>query len=776
MQNLAKVKMARLINLNQVTLADLPTVGGKAASLGEMIQRLPQISVPPGFVITTRAFQEYLELNSIDLSNPTADPSTIRAAIIAGSFNPSMQSEIMDAYYELGAGDVAVRSSGTGEDLATASFAGQQDTYLNVTGNILPWIQQCFASLFNDRAVAYRQAIGYTGPVQMAVIVQIMVRSDQGSAGVAFSLDPETGFNRVVVINGTWGLGELVVQGEVKPDEFVVFKSAKLPILSSTLGHKTDQIIYAASGTQKVELPEAYRTQLCLTPEQVKSLAQQVIAIETYYTKLRRTPTPVDVEWAFDGQHLYIVQSRPETIHSQAATAQRIEYSLKSPVDSTDRTPLLTGVAVGTAIAAGAVQILAHVTEPFTDGNILVTSMTTPDWEPIMKRAAGIITNKGGRTCHAAIVARELGIPAIVGTGVATTTLTPGTVVTISCAEGLTGNIYAGKLDYTQRTIDLSQLPPIRTHLMLNIADPTKAFSLASLPHRGVGLLRLEFIINQFVQVHPNALLYPDQITNERVRQQVETLSQGQGKKYYIDKLASGISQIAASFYPEEVIVRFSDFKSSEYRNLLGGHDFEPIEENPMIGFRGCSRYYSPRFKEAFKLECAAIRQVRETMGLTNVVVMLPFCRTVSECRQVLAVMREAGLSRDQGLRVYLMCEIPANVILAEEFLSLVDGYSIGSNDLCQLTLGLDRDSDLVAPLFDERNEAVLRMLNSAISAAKRMRKKIGICGDSVSSLPEVVEFLVKAGIDSMSVTADAFFRTYESVAKTEATPVRRRG
>jgi pyruvate,water dikinase len=765
--------MARTINLNQVTMADLPSVGGKAASLGEMIQHVPHVSIPPGFVITTTAFQEYLEFNSIDLSNPKADPATIRATIIAGSFQPQVQSEIMDAYYELGAGDVAVRSSGTGEDLATASFAGQQDTYLNVTGNILPWVQRCFASLFNDRVVAYRQAIGYTGPVKMAVIVQTMVRSDHGSSGVAFSLDPETGFNRVVVINGTWGLGELVVQGEVKPDEFVVFKSAKLPILSSTLGQKTDQIIYAETGTQKVDLPEAYRHELCLTPDQVKSLAQQVIAIETYYTTLRRTSTPVDVEWAFDGQQLYIVQSRPETIHSQAPPAQRIDYTLKRPVDCI---PLLTGVAVGTAIATGQVQILTAVTEPFTDGNILVTAMTTPDWEPIMKRAAGIITNKGGRTCHAAIVARELGIPAIVGTGVATKTLTPGLVVTLSCAEGLTGNIYAGKLEYTRRTVNLSQLPPIRTHLMLNIADPTKAFALASLPHRGVGLLRLEFIINQFVKVHPNALLYPDQVTNDSVRQQIATLTQGQGKKYYIDRLASGISQIAASFYPEEVVVRFSDFKSSEYRNLLGGQDFEPIEENPMIGFRGCSRYYSPRFKEAFKLECAAIRQVRDTMGLTNVVVMLPFCRTVSECRQVLAVMREAGLSRDQGLRVYLMCEIPANVILAEEFLSLVDGYSIGSNDLCQLTLGLDRDSDLVAPLFDERNEAVLRMLSSAISAAKRMRKKIGICGDSVSSLPEVVEFLVKAGIDSMSVTADVFFRTYESIAKTEAGAVRRRG
>lgn len=763
--------MARTINLSQVNMADLPVVGGKAASLGEMIQHLPQVSVPPGFVITTRAFQEYLDANTIDLS---ADPATIRAAILAGSFHPHVQSEIMDAYYELGAGDVAIRSSSTGEDLATASFAGQQDTYLNISGNILPWVQQCFASLFNDRAVSYRQAIGYTGPVKMAVVVQTMVRSDHGSSGVAFSLDPETGFNRVVVINGTWGLGELVVQGEVKPDEFVVFKSSKLPILSSTLGQKTEQIIYAETGTQKVDLTEAYRHQLCLTPDQVQSLAKQVIAIETYYSKLRQTPTPVDVEWAFDGQDLYIVQSRPETIHSQAKTNQLVEYHLKRPVDVT---PILTGIAVGTAIATGSVQLMTTITEPFTDGGILVTTMTTPDWEPLMRRAAGIITNKGGRTCHAAIVARELGIPAIVGTGTATTTLTNGLPITLSCAEGLTGNIYAGKLDYTQRSINLSHLASLRTHLMLNIADPSKAFALASLPHRGVGLLRLEFIISQFVQVHPNALLYPERITSEDVRNQIATLTHNAGPAYYTNQLASGISMIAAAFHPEEVIVRFSDFKSSEYRNLLGGKDFEPVEENPMIGFRGCSRYYSPRFREAFKLECAAIRQVRETMGLTNVVVMLPFCRTVAECRQVLAVMREAGLSREQGLRIYLMCEIPANVILAEDFLALVDGYSIGSNDLCQLTLGLDRDSDLVAPLFDERNEAVLRMLNGAISVAKRMRKKIGICGDSVSSLPEVVEFLVKAGIDSMSVTADAFFRTYESIAKTEAaTTTRRRG
>lgn len=761
--------MARLINLNQVSLTDLPTVGGKAASLGEMIQHLPQLQIPPGFVITTTAFSEYIEYNSID---PLAGPATIRAAILAGSFPPAIINEVQERYLNLGLTDVAIRSSSTGEDLATASFAGQQDTYLHVTGDIFPWVQQCFASLFNDRVVSYRQNIGYTGPVQMAVIVQQMVRSDQGSSGVAFSLDPETGFNRVVVINGTWGLGELVVQGEVKPDEFIVFKSPQLPILSSTLGQKTDQVVYAETGTQKIDLPVTQQAQLCLTPSQVQSLAQQVIDIEVYYSKIRFVPTPVDVEWAFDGHNLYIVQSRPETIHSQARPSQMVEYTLNRPANFS---PILTGIAVGTAVAIGPVQILTSLAQPFINGSILVTAMTTPDWEPLMKRAAGIITNKGGRTCHAAIVARELGIPAIVGTGSATSTLADGTEVTLSCAEGLTGNIYAGRIPYTQRSIDLSRLSAIRTNLMLNIADPSKAFALASLPHRGVGLLRLEFIINQFVGVHPNALLYPERITSEAVRNAIATLTNNEGKTYFIDRLASGIATIAAAFHPEEVIVRFSDFKSSEYRCLLGGRDFEPIEENPMIGFRGCSRYYSPQFKEAFKLECAAIQKVRETMGFTNVVVMLPFCRTVDECRHVLAVMREAGLRRERGLRVYLMCEIPSNVILAEDFLALVDGYSIGSNDLCQLTLGIDRDSELVAPLFDERNEAVLRMLSSVIRAAKLMRKKIGICGDSVSSLPEIVEFLVKAGIDSMSVTADVFFRTHELISKTEMTAGRRR-
>jgi pyruvate,water dikinase len=761
--------MTHTLNLNQVRIFDLPSVGGKAASLGEMIQRLPSVLIPPGFVIKTSAFQRYLEFNSIET---TLEPSEIRKAIVSGSFPPDMSMEIIERYQQLGEGDVAIRSSSTGEDLATASFAGQQDTYLNVHGEILPDIQKCFASLFNDRAVSYRANIGYTGPVKMAVIVQKMVRSDKGSAGVAFSLDPETGFDRVIVINGSWGLGELVVQGEVKPDEFVVFKSDKLPILSSTLGAKTNSIVYAETGTQTVALPQSRQHEFCLTPPQVSALARQVMEIETYYTQLRQTKTPVDVEWAFDGDTMYIVQSRPETIHSQDSTAQIVEYNLSKPVDLV---PLLTGTAVGTSIASGLISVLNSITEPFTDGNILVTTMTTPDWEPLMKRAAAIITDKGGRTCHAAIVARELGIPAVVGTGNATTLLQPGTMVTLSCAEGLVGNIYPGKLDYVKHYIDLTELPHLKTSLMLNMADPTKAFALASLPHRGVGLLRLEFIINQYVRVHPNALLYPEEIKSVSVREEIEKLTRNHGTTYYVDKLASGIATIAAAFYPEDVIVRFSDFKSSEYRNLLGGVFLEPVEENPMIGYRGCSRYYSAQFKEAFKLECAAIQQVRDTMGLTNVVVMLPFCRTPEECQKVLGVMREAGLSRHHGLRVYLMCEIPANVILAEEFLSMVDGFSIGSNDLCQLTLGLDRDSHLVASLFDERNPAVMQLMGAAIKSAKRMGKKIGICGDSVSSLPEVVAFLVKSGIDSISVTSDVFFRTHQLIGKIEALQVRRR-
>lgn len=765
MDILHTLHVPRILDFSKINMSMLSLVGGKNASLGEMIQHVPTVKIPPGFAITTMAFDEFIQFNKIDL---TGEPSYVRSQIYEGYFPPDIEAEILQHYAamkERSGGidcDVAIRSSSTAEDLTNASFAGQQDTYLNIKGDIISWIKKCFASLFNDRAVSYRNAIGYRGNMKMSVGVQKMVRSDQGSSGVAFSLDPESGFRNVIVINSTFGLGELLVSGNVKPDEFIVYKSPLLPILSKTLGSKSEAIVYDTQGTKISSLSDDMRLTFSLTDNLVRNLAHQVTLIENYYVR------PVDVEWAYDGHDMYIVQARPETVHSSKVTNVWIEQSIKHT-----ELPkvLLTGIAVGTRISSGCLRIIKDVSEGHLlhPGEILVTESTDPSWEPVMKRSKGIITNKGGRCSHAAIVSRELGIPALVGTEIATDVLSIGQEVTLSCCEGLVGKVYQGHIDWSETAIDLNQLPSTKTHLMLNIADPSKAFTYSRLPHQGVGLLRLEFIINQYVQVHPQALLQPDKITDSDIQAKIRTLTKNQGVNYYVEKLASGISIIAAAFAPYHVIVRFSDFKSNEYAELLGGKYFEPIEENPMIGFRGCSRYYSKRFKEAFKLECAAVKRVRDDMGLTNVIVMLPFCRTVDECKTVLDIMADCGLKRgDNGMQVYLMCEIPSNVILAEEFLELVDGFSIGSNDLCQLTLGLDRDSELVAPLFDERNPAVKKMIAKAISTAKIMRKKVGICGNSPSTYPEIAEFLVKCGIDSMSLTEDAFIKTLQVVYATE--------
>lgn len=758
--------MTYTIPLSKVDLNKISLVGGKNASLGEMIQHV-SVNIPPGFTITTLGFDYYIRFNKIQL---TEDASKIRESICNGTFPPDLEDEIKQGYLLMRDSltgedcDVAIRSSSTAEDLATASFAGQQDTYLNIKGDILPWIQKCFASLFNDRAVSYREAIGYKGTVKMSVGVQKMVRSDRGSAGVAFSLDPESGFRNVITINSTFGLGELLVSGNVKPDEFIVYKSESMPIISKTLGSKSEAIIYSeVGGTKTVDLAKTMKNTFSLTDSQVQNLAKQVVLIENYYQK------PVDIEWAYDGSEMYIVQARPETIHSSKQTNTWVEQTIHHIGEPRI---LLTGIAVGTRVSYGPVRTLRDLSEAylFQDGEILVTESTDPSWEPIMKRSKGLVTNKGGRCSHAAIVSRELGIPAIVGAEIATTSLSTGQDITISCCEGLVGKIYAGLIPWTETNVDLTKLPTTKTHLMLNIADPSKAFTYSRLPHYGVGLLRLEFIINQYVQIHPQALLNPSAVTDPMEKLTIEEISGGKGTEYYVERMTSGISIIAAAFAPYDVIVRFSDFKTNEYANLLGGQYFEPKEENPMIGFRGCSRYYSPSFREAFKLECIAIKKVREEFGLTNVIVMLPFCRTVDECKRVLTTMEDCGLKRgENGMQVYLMCEIPANVILAKEFLELVDGYSIGSNDLCQLTLGLDRDSELVAPLFDERNPAVKKMLAKAIKTAKKMGKKIGVCGNAPSTYPEMAEFLVECGINSMSLTEDAFIRTVQRVAEVES-------
>lgn len=762
--------------LHKISLSDAPTVGGKCASLGEMIQNLPSVKVPPGFAVTTEAFEAFLSHNLIDISILTQrDPTTIRSQIIAGTFPSNVRCKIVRKLEKMSSDtlSVAVRSSSTSEDCSEFSGAGQQDTYLNVNlndpDNVLLHIKKCFASLFNDRAVSYRESMKVTSSPKIAVCIQKMVASE--SAGVGFSLDPETGFP-ATVINGCLGLGELLVSGRVHPDEFIVSSGM---ILRKALGNKTEKIVYATAGTVTVPTELKEKDSFCLTDSQIFELAIAIADIEKYYKH------PVDVEWALEKGKLYIVQARPETVHSRKASRTWESTYLEKPAGTV---AVLEGIAVGTKNGTGRVRVLRSLSEAgtFQPGEILVTEITTPDFESVMKKASGIITEKGGRTCHAAIISREWGLPCVVGVNGAMSKLTTGQMITISCSEGLTGYVYNGIIPFRTESIALDSLPKVKTALMLNIADPSRAFAYSFLPHQGVGLLRLEFIINQHVKVHPNAILFPDRLTEEE-RIEINTLTRhsSSGKEYYISELARGIAHIACAFAPHEVIVRFSDFKSSEYRNLLGGRAFEPIEGNPMIGFRGCSRYTSPLFKDAFLMECEAIKEVRK--HFPNVVVMLPFCRTVDECKKVLEIMTNAGLSRSEnGLRVYLMCELPSNVILAKDFLALVDGFSIGSNDLCQTILATDRDSELVAHLFDERNPAVQKMLKSAVRACHRKQrhkrggenlvqlhtKKCGICGDSPSTYPEITRMLVKTGIDSLSLSPDVFLKTLNIVAAIE--------
>ncbi len=792
-----------ILGLHQVGIRDIERVGGKNASLGEMIQHLGPlgIRIPSGFIITVEAYQSFIAFNQladkisaligeIDYENMESLRRAglqVRNMIRNTKFPPELSQLIIEAYYRLSAEygqditDVAVRSSATAEDLPDASFAGQQETYLNVRGPaaIMDAVRNCFASLFTDRAISYRQNFGFDHfAIGISVCIQKMVRSDLGSSGVAFSLDTESGFKDAVVINGIFGLGELIVQGSISPDEFIVFKPLLqkdfVPIIEKKLGLKDQMMVYGDDPDERVKIIPVEKTvqyKFCLDDEKIMQLARWVATIEKYYTDLKGYWCPMDIEWAVDGMthQLFIVQARPETIHSRKDHRKLKEYMMRPHQQS----PILKGIAVGDQVGSGQVKIMYSLDKRLSDGNefkagdVLVTDMTDPDWEPIMKKASAIITNKGGRTCHAAIIAREMGIPAIVGCRTATSLLADGMEVTASCSEGDEGFLYSGKLPFDIIETKLDKLPQIRSKLMLNVASPSLAFRFAAIPNAGVGLAREEFIINNYIGIHPMALLKHRELKDDTLSAHIKSAIRGyeNEEQFFIQKLSFGIAKIAAAFYPNTVIVRFSDFKTNEYRNLVGGEHFEPLEENPMIGWRGASRYYADSYREAFGLECKAIARVREKMGLTNVAVMIPFCRTVGELTKVTRIMSEYGLEKGrEGLELYLMAELPSNILMAKEFAEHITGFSIGSNDLTQLTLGLDRDSALVAHLYDERNDAVKRMLKMLIRQAKISGVKVGICGQGPSDHPDFAQFLVEEGIDSISVTPDSVIKTIRAI------------
>jgi pyruvate, water dikinase len=788
---------SRVIWFEMLARGDVARVGGKNASLGEMVRSLGAqgIRVPPGFATSADAFREFLRENRLDETIATTlaklqdgrqtlqqAGAAIRQAIIEGEWPEATREAILAAYRTLGervgGGEtpVAVRSSATAEDLPDASFAGQQETYLNVRGEaaLLDACRRCYASLFTDRAISYRVAKGFEHEkVALSVGVQQMVRADTGGAGVMFSIDTESGFDRVVLINAAWGLGENVVQGAVTPDEYQVFKpfledAGLVPIVEKKLGTKERKMIYAGGGgggaTRNVPTSRAERGRFVLDDGEILELARAAVTIERHYG------CAMDMEWARDGETglLYIVQGRPETVQSRATGAMK-SYSIRAHGPT-----LLKGLSVGEAVVAGRVCLIesARDIERFVDGAILVTGNTDPDWVPIMKRAAAIVTDHGGRTSHAAIVSRELGLPAIVGTGDATHLLHDEQEVTVSCCEGDEGFVYEGEADYSVEELRLEEVPATRTKVMLNLANPAAAFRWWRLPVEGVGLARMEFVVSNAIKVHPLALTRFDDLRDEAAKAEIEALTRGYEDKgaYFVDQLARGLSRIAAFCHPKPVIVRMSDFKTNEYANLLGGAQFEPEEENPMIGFRGASRYYSPRYRDGFLLECRAIRKLREEMGFRNVVMMIPFCRTLAEADRVLAVIKEAGLERGrEGLEIFVMCEIPSNVILAAEFAKRFDGFSIGSNDLTQLTLGVDRDSGELAALFDERDPAVQWMIRTVIAEAHAAGAKVGFCGQAPSNDPGFARLLVQAGIDSISVSPDSFFAVKRHVAEAEA-------
>lgn len=807
---------------DEVGIADIPVVGGKNASLGEMIQQLTPkgINVPTGFATTAYAYRYFIQsagleiklrqlfadLDVEDVKNLRERGKKARSLLIHTPFPVELREAIAKAYQSLceqynAETDVAVRSSATAEDLPDASFAGQQETYLNVVGaeGVLAACHKCFASLFTDRAISYRHTKGFDHfSIALAVGVQKMVRSDLATSGVMFSIDTETGFKDAALITAAYGLGENVVQGSVNPDEYYVFKptlkAGFRPIIDKKLGSKELKMIYddGSKFTKNVSVSSSERGKFALSDQEILQLASWACLIEDHYSQVHGIYTPMDIEWAKDGisNQLFIVQARPETVQSQKTgnvlRSYRLvlgdrewgigngEKSFQSPIPTPESLiPLVIGRAIGEAISQGKARLIldVHKLDQFQVGEVLVTERTDPDWEPIMKRASAIVTNSGGRTCHAAIIARELGVPAIVGCGNATEILKPGQEVTISCAEGEEGKVYAGLLPFEVKEVPLENLPRTRTQILMNVGNPQEALSLSAIPNDGVGLARTEFIIANQIQIHPMALIHYDLLKDEFVKAKIADITALYDDKpqYFVDKLAQGIGRIAAAFYPKPVIVRMSDFKSNEYANLLGGRQFEPHEENPMLGWRGAARYYDQGYREAFALECHAIKRVREEMGLTNVIPMIPFCRTPDEGRLVLAEMAKNGLKQGvNDLQVYVMCELPNNVIMAEEFAEVFDGFSIGSNDLTQLTLGIDRDSALVARLFDERSQGVKRMVKMAIEAAKKCDRKIGICGQAPSDYPEFAQFLVEQGIDSISLNPDSVLKTMLEVAKVE--------
>jgi pyruvate, water dikinase len=822
---------AFILWFDQVGIKDIPLVGGKNASLGEMIQQLkPQgVNVPLGFATTACAYRFFIEsagieeklrklfydLNVEDVHNLRERGEKARELLMNTPFPPELQDAIAFSYQQLchlynQNTDVAVRSSATAEDLPDASFAGQQETYLNITGieAVLNATHRCFASLFTDRAISYREIKGFDHfDIALTVGIQKMVRSDLATSGVMFSIETETGFPNAVLISAAYGLGENVVQGTVNPDEYYVFKptlkAGFRPIIDRKLGSKALKMVYqeGANSIQNVDVEISDRNQFALSDDEILKLANWACIIEDHYSQVNGYLTPMDIEWAKDGitSELFIVQARPETVQSQKVGNVLRSYKFidkfsgrfseskqesdtltlreanatESFHDRVSRKPIVIGLAVGEAISQGKVRIILDTDKigDFQPGEVLVSDRTDPDWEPIMKKASAIVTNSGGRVCHAAIIARELGVPAIVASGNGTEILKNGEDVTVSCGEGEEGRVYQGLLPFVVEEVPLDNLPRTRTQILMNVGNPQEAFKLAAIPNDGVGLARTEFIIANHIQIHPMALLRFDELGDEIAKAKIAEMTAMYDDKpqYFIDKLAQGIARIAAAFYPKPVIVRMSDFKSNEYANLLGGKQFEPDEENPMLGWRGAARYYDENYREAFALECEAIKLVRNQMGLVNVISMIPFCRTPDEGRLVLAEMAKNGLEQGKnGLQVYVMCELPNNVIMAEEFAEIFDGFSIGSNDLTQLTLGIDRDSALVAKLFDERSEGVKRMVKMAIQAAKLKNRKIGICGQAPSDYPEFAKFLVEQGIDSISLNPDSVLKTILAIAEVE--------
>jgi len=789
MRDKAQTMKPYIIPFERLKNSDVELVGGKNASIGEMISGLASlgVSVPGGFATTSHAYRDFLAQNGLDerirstlaaldvddIEKLSATGALIRGWMLATPFPPRLQQEILDSWRKMGSGPdfaVAVRSSATAEDLPEASFAGQQETFLNVRGedHLLHCVHEVYASLFNDRAIAYRVHNRFDhAAVALSVGVQHMVRSDLGSSGVMFTLDTDSGFRDVVFITAAYGLGETVVQGAVNPDEFYVYKPAlragRSAVVRRNLGAKAIKMIYAAPNSgqrvQTVEVPVAERQRFSLDEADIVALAKQALIIEEHYG------APMDIEWGKDGSNgkIYILQARPETVQSRAGrTIQRFTLKSRSKV-------VITGRSIGQRIGAGPARIISDVKEMsrVRAGDVLVADMTDPDWEPIMKRASAIVTNRGGRTCHAAIIARELGIPAVVGCGTATGAIKEGQPVTISCAEGDTGYVYDGVLEFDQRNIELDAMPSIPVKITMNVGNPDRAFDFAGIPHKGVGLARLEFIINRMIGVHPRALLEFDKQSAElkdTIRKQIAGYD---GPiNFYVDKLSEGIAQIAAAFAPEPVIVRLSDFKSNEYANLIGGKNYEPHEENPMLGFRGASRYIDKVFRPCFELECRALKRVRDEMGLTNVQVMVPFVRTLSEAKAVTELLAENGLKRgDNGLKHIMMCELPTNALLADRYLEYFDGMSIGSNDMTQLALGLDRDSSVVAKSFDERDDAVKALMGMAIKACKAQGKYVGICGQGPSDHPELARWLLDQGIDSLSLNPDTVVETWMFLA-----------